>query len=40
MSAATTALHEHDWRLSEVALEDGHATEEYGCLACGGVMFR
>lgn len=32
--------HDHDWQLAEVWLEDGHATEEYGCTGCGGVMFR
>ena len=32
--------HEHDWRLGAVLHEDGYATEEYGCAACGGVTFR
>ncbi len=34
------AVHEHDWHLAEVCLEDGHAVEEYGCAVCGGVLFR
>ena len=37
---AAPAAHDHDWHLSEVWLEDGHATEEYDCTICGGVMFR
>lgn len=32
--------HEHDWRQRAVLHEDGYATEEYGCAACGGVTFR
>lgn len=32
--------HEHDWRQRAVLYEDGYATEEYGCAACGGVTFR
>ena len=34
------APHDHDWRLQAVLLEDGVSTEEYECVACGGVTFR
>ena len=33
-------VHQHEWHLVVVHLEDGVAAAEYACDACGSVDFR